>query len=166
MIRFVQPPRLEAAGRVAPAFDLVVVELVSIAARQRVRLPDAKDDDFSTRFEDDVVAETATKDAVSALVSLRVRSGKKGAENSGCFDLDVSVRVVFKKMVQNEIPAADVAEFLSLNGLFAAWPYLRELASSTVTRMGFPPFTLDPLVIRPEVPKDLPAAKAKAAPKS
>lgn len=39
--------------------------------------------------------------------------------------------------------------FVSLNGLYNAWPYLRELVQSTAGRMGLPPVVLP--VFRPEM---------------
>lgn len=155
MIRLVPPARLASAGKVASAFDLSAVELVQITATQKKRITDATEGDWRTRYKDEVVAEAVTPDQASCLVTLHVRSGTDGEPRTGCFDLTIVVRALFARVAKANLAESDISAFLELNGLFAAWPYLREIASSTVVRMGFPPFVLDPLVLRPEPPREV-----------
>jgi len=44
----------------------------------------------------------------------------------------------------------DANLFAKINGVYNAWPYMRELVANTFTRMGYPPFTMESLVIGPQ----------------
>ncbi len=39
-------------------------------------------------------------------------------------------------------PKADLEQFAKVNGIYNAWPYLREIVQSTTTRMGIAPLML------------------------
>jgi len=167
MIRLVPPARLASAGKVASAFDLSAVELVQLTATQKKRITDTAEGDWHTRYSDEVAVEAVTPDYASCLVTMHVMSGAEGDPRAGCFELTIVVRAHFSRVPKIEIAESDISEFLALNGLFAAWPYLREIASSTVVRMGFPPFVLDPLVLRPEPsPEAVEKHRAEQATKS
>ena len=60
-----------------------------------------------------------------------------------------------------------LSAFAKLNGLYNAWPYLRELISDMSTRTGYPPLLIPPLIIIPKPrkqPKSLALAPVNAAP--
>lgn len=55
------------------------------------------------------------------------------------------------------------AAFANVNGMFNAWPYVRELVHSTVARMGLPPMILPVYRVASETPRKVEAPpKAKA----
>ena len=49
-----------------------------------------------------------------------------------------------------EISSDDARVFAEVNGLHNAWPYFRELVSTTFGRFGYLPFTIDSLVLTPD----------------
>ena len=136
------------------------IDLVEIRARQLAPLSEATRASMALGFSDEVIPDPVKEpNRRSAVVHLTLASNAaKGSV--GCFEIDVRLRVTFSKETEATIPESDAEAFLSLNGLYAAWPYVRELLSSTVSRMGYPPFVLDPLVIRAE--PDAAPALAKA----
>ena len=60
--------------------------------------------------------------------------------------------IVNYKIVKNKgvIDRSDIEKFCSMNAIYNAWPFFRELILNMTSRMDLPPFTLPLLKIRPK----------------
>lgn len=55
--------------------------------------------------------------------------------------------------------AASLELFGRINGVYNAWPYIREIVSNAFSRLGYPRLTMEPLIINPQPPEPAPAGK-------
>ncbi len=67
----------------------------------------------------------------------------------------ISIRLAFEleyRRVAKDVPIADsdLERFARINGVYNAWPYIRELVASSIMRLGYPALTLPSLVIAPK----------------
>jgi hypothetical protein len=105
------------------------------------------------------LSEAATD--LSVIVDFRVDFGKEEQrENS-----DVCVICTYTLDYTLDSPPPDdsrdqlLAAFAKVNGVYNAWPYLREIVQNTVSRMGLPPPVIP--VFRPFRPSDKTEKKAE-----
>jgi preprotein translocase subunit SecB len=71
------------------------------------------------------------------LVRLLLR-GEAQAESSALFSVDVEYRVTYRLRPGCAPSAAQLEEFAGQNGVFNAWPYLREFVQSMYYRLELP----------------------------
>ncbi|QDV05614.1 hypothetical protein Poly30_11120 [Planctomycetes bacterium Poly30] len=152
MIRFHPPKDLHRAGRVARAFSLQDVVLAQLDARREVAYgdlaPEASSSSPTIKFSDDANGKLSED---GATLAVRVEFTVVGSRDDtlllsvgGEFELRYS-----RKVGEAEIEDEDISVFARINGIYNSWPYIREAVSSTFTRLGFPAFTMDSLVISP-----------------
>lgn len=78
--------------------------------------------------------------SAEVLVTLQVAIHRKDSDPHWCL-IACTVRLVYR--FSAGVPArADLAEFAKLNGMYNAWPYLREIVQSMTLRMGISPLVL------------------------
>ena len=152
VIRFHPPQDLHKSGYVARVFGLRDVVLAELSAHREMAFGEAMSDAASkaqVRIEDDASADLC-QDGQSLIVqvhfSVTVSQGEEGIlAVNGRFDLQ------YHRQVEDaEITNGDIQLFAKINGVYNCWPYIREVVSSTFARLGYPPFTLDSLVIAPQ----------------
>ncbi|MBI2889873.1 MAG: hypothetical protein HYY13_03705 [Nitrospirae bacterium] len=61
-------------------------------------------------------------------------------------EVSMTFHLVYEFEGQDPLSDDDIGHFARGNGTYHAWPYMREMLSNLLPRMGFPPFTLPVLV--------------------
>jgi preprotein translocase subunit SecB len=166
MVRFVKQADLQKAGRVARAFSLQEIELSELHASRLVSLTKAPDVSFHISVEDRATASVVNEGKTLLIkvdFKLVARAGEDEAspkliEIAGVFDLSYG-----RQLPSDKFPLSDedAQLFGRVNGVYNAWPYMREVVTSCVSRLGYPPLTLFPLVISPEPKEARPSDDAK-----
>lgn len=152
MIRLHPPQDLHKSGYVARVFALRDVALGELSAHRAMPYGKAMADAASKAnigIQDDASA-SLDDEGKSLLVQVHFgvtvsRDEDEVLAVSGSFDLR------YKRQVEEaEVADDDIQLFAKINGVYNCWPYIREVVSSTFARLGYPPFTLDSLVIAPQ----------------
>lgn len=127
--------------------NLERVTLVGCTVKSNVN-PDDLPANPRLRLEVDAAAQQhAESSRLSCLVRLRVEGDLGSADNSGkqgeqdqqtLFSIDVQYRVVYGLKRPCAPTEAELEVFASQNGVFNAWPYLREFVQSTYYRLELP----------------------------
>ncbi len=63
-------------------------------------------------------------------------------DNSKQVDIFAQVQLIYQIDNLNDLSEDDIILFGKVNGIYNAWPYLREYVRSSVTRLGLPSFDL------------------------
>ncbi len=161
VIRIEPRDRLEAASSVGRTYGLVNVCLVDVLVR---RLVPAQEMD-RTEFRYDVNTKTSTQvleDGQTLVAQVGFQVLLRPAEPAENPTLRLIVEGTFELTLrkiseQFPTPSSQQAEtFADINGVFMAWPYVRELVSSMFARVGYPALTLESLTIgsRPDAPTE------------
>lgn len=152
MIRLLPSKDLQRSGFVARVYSLRDVALAEIAASRATPLSELGSADsarISVKIDDNADA-TLLNDGSKMAVRVHFKVTARHAERdvvsvTGCFDLRYE-RTFNEGMITED----DANLFSRINGVYNAWPYMRELVASTFMRLGYPPFTMDSLVISPD----------------
>jgi preprotein translocase subunit SecB len=102
---------------------------------------------MSTWHDEDDASASLDDEGESLLVRVHFgvtvsRDGDEVLAVGGGFDLR------YKRQVEEaEVADDDIQLFAKINGVYNCWPYIREVVSSMSSCLGYPPFTLDSLVI-------------------
>lgn len=138
--------QIRAAGVVAQVADLSDIRLESLGCSAPVDKDEIVGQDCDLRIA------TGTKydhDEDSASLIVRVRARVELHELHGAGDKAgrpvVQIKAIFRLTYQlpenpppEEMKEELFSSFAAVNGVYNAWPYLRELVQSTTARMGYP----------------------------
>ncbi|MCI0701749.1 MAG: hypothetical protein L0241_11755, partial [Planctomycetia bacterium] len=69
-------------------------------------------------------------------------SGKTVDSEREALRIDTALRLTYTLSSNDGLTDEHIAAFGELNGVYNAWPFLREYVQSTTIRMGLPPLTL------------------------
>lgn len=70
------------------------------------------------------------------------REVEKKEKGTPAIEVSVGFELAYRIPTNMSAPAASLAEFANVNGIFNAWPYFREFVHASLARMGHPPFIL------------------------
>lgn len=164
MIRLVPQKDLFKAGMVARAFVLQDVTLASIDARRTVPAAQAFASQPEIKIEDSARA-LLLDDGKRILVTVQfgITAGlPKDDAFSPVLSVGGSFELEYHRMLEGaKFADADAQTFARINGVYNAWPYMREVVSSLFARLGYPPLTLESLVVAPQ-PEDAPELTTRA----
>lgn len=155
MIRLLPAKDLHRSGFVARTFALRDVALAELSVRRAQPFYVLAEDDtarLSVNVEDSADA-ALVKDGAELIVHvlfkvLAKQSDQEVVTVAGQFDLRYE-----RQFDEGKVSEDDAKLFSKINGVYNAWPYMRELVANTFTRLGYPPFTMESLVIAPQ-PED------------
>lgn len=151
MIRLLPAKDLHRSGLVARVFALRDVVLAELNAK-RVRPFDAvaSQEDARIRFNLEDAAEAALSEDGAVIVA-NVRFVASALDVGGAvLTVTAQFELRYERQVSDVgVSTEDVKLFASINAVYNAWPYMRELVANTFTRFGYPPFTMESLVISP-----------------
>ena len=161
MIRLLPAKDLHRSGFVARVFALRDVVLVDFSASRDKPFHAVSTDEtarISVNVEDTADAALAD-DGAQLIAHVRFNVTATHADQvvmkvSGQFDLRYG-----RQFDEGDVADDDATLFSKINGVYNAWPYMRELVANTFTRMGYPPFTMESLVIAPQPDEHKVAAK-------
>lgn len=162
MIRLLPAKDLQRSGFVARVFALRDVVLAELAANRAKPFHAIATDDaarISVHIEDSADA-ALLNDGSELVVQVLFKVTAKQSEVAvvtvaGQFDLRYA-----RQFDEGKVSEEDAKLFSKINGVYNAWPYMRELVANTFTRLGYPPFTMDSLVVAPQPEESKVAAKA------
>jgi hypothetical protein len=168
VIRLLPPQDLKRSGFVARVFGLRDVVLTELSASRGAPLQIVATDEssrISVNVKDSADAVLA-EDGSSLLANVRFEVTAKHADHvvvkvTGQFELRYD-----RQVDEEAVTLEDAQLFSRINGFYNAWPYMRELVANTFVRMGYPPFTMESLVIGPQPDESKAAAKSAKPAKS
>lgn len=168
MIRLAPVDQLQRAGRVARIYSLDEASLLELHAARHPGLWEAPEADVGVATNDS--AEAEFKDDGSILVvrvkfDVAVECRRKGQSPDRLLGVQGVYELTYQKIAPPEavVTLEDAQLFARINGIYNAWPFLRETVNSMFTRLGYLPYTLDSLVIAPAHEPEKKAKVARAA---
>jgi hypothetical protein len=86
---------------------------------------------------------------VGARLTVRLDDGEPAPASEPYTEIDVTLALSYS--LPNAVDFTDdvLEEFAKVNGVFNAWPYLREYVQATSTRMSLPPLVLPVFRVQP-----------------
>jgi len=166
VIRLESPEDLRTASVLARAVTLRDVALSALNVKRHVRPNVSSLGTLKTELRDEASAEVAADGAdLWVIVSLWFSAGRVDATTAAREEV-ITAMATFDLQYQRVLPdtiigAGDAEVFARINGTYNAWPYFREILSNSLVRLGYPPFTLESMVVGPRMPP--PGATGHAA---
>jgi len=163
MIRLESPRDLQKAGAISRAFTLQDACLVRLDAIRPVPMAEAASVQLETQF-DEKSSRAVVLDSGNVLrvtVEFGVRAGlTKGTDFVTYVQVEGAFELDYRRFdARAQFEDTDRQVFARINGVHNAWPYIREVVANLFGRLGYPPFTLESLVIVPA-----PAPTVESAP--
>lgn len=122
-------------------FELASVRFIEFRASYGVA-PDGKEPALRIGIDDQAVE--LRDDVLSTQMRFEFRGPSPFKEEKGrLVDVSATVRVeYFRPEDRGDIDQSEAEVFARVNGIYNAWPYLREYVQTSLVRLGLPPFEL------------------------
>jgi hypothetical protein len=126
------------------------VRLVDAAARTAVRDPKAIPKPvLVTSHGSKVIQRSSDRFIVGVQLQAQVVSEGEGLSPDSPIFMHVTFALEYHSGEISRFPDSVLEEFARVNGVYNAWPYLREYVQTTVSRMNLPPLLLPLLRVGP-----------------
>ena len=148
---------MAAVSRVSRRVELLDVRLESLAASGH---PNQAGQALEPEYSDACVPSLNDAGRIELSCGYKFKAMSAGTEVAQAS----FIYILAYRVVGDEQPSKDdVAQFALANGPFHSWPFARELIYSVTARMGFPPFVLPVLTIKPKTPAQPAEARPEAS---
>ncbi|MBL8800508.1 MAG: hypothetical protein JNN27_00815 [Planctomycetes bacterium] len=150
MIRLHNQQDLQRTSAVARTYGLRSAEFLEYSVKRELPFREASRKSPLVFVRDDAVGKLSTDGAtVEVVVKFHVSLKESNAEDAlGMLVVQGAIELAYARTADGPSPTQeDVDCFARINGVYNAWPYIREATSVGFARVGYLPYTLDSLVI-------------------
>ena len=140
----------KALSRVAIKAELMKIHLLSCKVTRSIDALDYSKVNAKINFSGDLHSKSS--DNFTAIVKISINGCIHDEEDKDIIVFDCEYMLNYALTEENDLPDEDIEIFCSMNAIYNAWPFCRELLQSMTQRMELPVLTLPLLKFRPPKP--------------
>jgi len=150
VIRLHNQQDLQRTSAVARTFGLRSAEFLEYSVKRELPFREASRKSPFVFVRDDAVGKLSTDGAsVEVVVKFQVSLKESTAEDArDMLVVQGAIELAYARATEGPSPTQEEVDcFARINGVYNAWPYIREATSAGFARVGYLPYTLDSLVV-------------------